>query len=104
MGYEQILEGLFKEYNQNHDSKGEFSSGDDARFSGKSADGKVEGDMDVKVINPHHNAAAVTHTDKKGREYEGAFTHIRQVEVERPAYKDRPAKRFVAYKHQLSRR
>jgi hypothetical protein len=56
-----------------------LKAGDMARFDGKSADGKVEGSMDVKIINPHSNVDKVTHTKvegKKHRDYEGAFTHI----------------------------
>jgi hypothetical protein len=46
------------------------------------------------VINPHSNASKVTFTDKRGRMYEGAHSHIPTATVERGAYKDRPARQF----------
>lgn len=71
-----------------------LATGDVVRFDGAAVDGSVSGFMLVTVIDPHSNAAAVTHSDKHG-EYESGRTHIRQALVERPAYKDRPARQFV---------
>jgi len=87
----------------------QFTSGQTVRFEGASADGKVSGGMDVKVINPHSNSHLVTHTEGKGknlRMYEGGIRHIPTVTVERPASTGsfpRPAKQFEAYEHTLQR-
>jgi hypothetical protein len=83
-----------------HLKDAELKAGQKMRFSGRAVNGVIEGDMPVSVVNPHSNAAKVTHV-KGGREYEGAFTHIRTATVERPAYKERPAKQFEAHHHTL---
>jgi hypothetical protein len=79
----------------------EPAAGKTMRFNGRSVKGDVEGSMPVRVVNPHSNAHLVTHT-KGGREYEGAYTHLRTATVERPAHKERPARQFEAYHHTLS--
>jgi hypothetical protein len=84
-----------------HSQDAELKAGQKMRFNGRSVGGTVEGSMPVSVVNPHSNAAAVTHS-KGGKEYEGAFTHIRQAIVERPAHKERPAKQFEAHHFTLS--
>jgi hypothetical protein len=90
--------------NKNHDDKGRFAAGDMVKFNGESADGKFSGLFPVKVINPHSNADKVSHTDKSGRMYEGAFRHLPTATVERGERKGNfpvPARQFEAYHHTL---
>lgn len=53
-----------------------FTVGQRVKFDGTSADGRVTGVMPVTIVDPHSNASAVTYTDKRGREYEGARSHL----------------------------
>ena len=90
----------------NPEGHNQFTAGQVVRFAGKSADGKVIGAMDVKIINPHSNADQVGHTEGKGskaREYnKDGSRHIPTATVERPAQSDRPAKQFEAHHFALS--
>lgn len=81
---------------------GPHKAGDTVRFNGKSADGKVDGSMTVKIVNPHSNADKVTQTDTKGRQYAGASRHIptATVEVDR-SKRGLPPIQFEAYHHTL---
>jgi hypothetical protein len=86
----------------------QFSEGQGVRFEGNSADGKVSGGMDVKVINPHSNASLVVRTEgtgKHARQYDAqGHQHIPTATVERPARTGSfptPAKQFEAFHHTL---
>jgi hypothetical protein len=84
---------------------GKFKAGEAVRFSGKAASGTVEGDMDVKVVDPWSNKHLVTHTDKRGDCYEAnGRSHIATATVERAARTGAfpaPAKQFEAHHHTL---
>lgn len=78
----------------------DFYAGQRVRFSGHSADNRVNGDMDVNVVHPHSNGHLVTKTEgsgKKLREYEGASRHIRTATV-----KNDRGTQFEAFHHTLS--
>jgi len=76
----------------------QWKEGDSARFEGDSPDGKIMGGgMPVTIVNPHSNADKVTNTDKRGRQYEGAFRHLPTATV-----KNSRGTVFEAYHHQLS--
>jgi hypothetical protein len=80
----------------------QFTTGGSANFNGKSADGKFEGSAKVTIVDPHSNASLVTNTDKRGRQYEGATTHIPTATVEMDRSKrGLPPLRFEAPHHTL---
>jgi hypothetical protein len=83
-----------------------LNRGQTVKFDGTSADGKVSGFMEVRVIDPHSNADKVAHVEGKGsgaREInKDGSRHIATATVERPARGDRPAKQFEAFVHTLS--
>lgn len=77
----------------------QYSKGQTVRFDGKSADGKVQGSMNVKIVDPHSNADKVTRTTttgKKSRSYEGQHIHIPTATVENSR-----GTQFEAYHHTL---
>lgn len=79
----------------------QFSEGQTVRFDGKSADDKVNGFMDVKVINTHSNKDKVDRVEGKGRrariyDKEGR-QHLPTATVENSR-----GKQFEAYHHTLS--
>lgn len=53
-----------------------FTTGQTVRFDGRAADGRAEGMFEVEIVNPHSNSDKVTHTDNRGRQWAGAFTHL----------------------------
>jgi hypothetical protein len=76
-----------------------YESGQKVKFEGKSADGSTSGMFEVEVVNPHSNADKVTHTDNRGRMYEGAFSHIPTATVKNT----RSGKVFEAHHYTLGK-
>lgn len=79
-------------------TKPQLAAGDVTRFSGESPDKIANGSFDVRVVNPHSNAAQVSNVDSRGRMYEGNNAHIATATVENV----RTGRQFEAYQYRLA--
>lgn len=79
-----------------------FAPGETVRFDGNAADGSiVGGSMDVTILDPHSNRAAVTQVTKgrKPQAYSGAGRHLPTARV-----RNARGREFEAFHHTLGKR